>query len=271
MPLSNDDFEYIRELVRTHTGIRLNNAEANKLPLLLGPVIERAGLSSLAELMIILRSSTYGRLHIHVIESLLISETYFFRDFPSFEALQKLILPQYLKQPQRSLKIWSAACSSGQEAYSLAMLIHKYFPIFCSRGLQLIASDVSSEMLSRAVAGRYTQKEIERGLPATFLKRYFQKNNQTWLIKEEISKLVYFRQINLAGVWPPLPQMDIIFMRNVLIYFDVETRKSILEHVHELLLPDGYLFLGAAETTTHIIRDFESVQFDKAVGYRRKA
>ncbi len=271
MPLSNDDFEYIRDLVRTHTGISLKNEEASKLTLLLQPLIERAGLTSLQELMIILRSSTYSQLHVQVIESLLVCETYFFRDIYPFEALQKLILPQYLKQRERSLNVWCAACSSGQEAYSLAMLIHKNFPIFCSRGMQLIASDVSSEMLSRAVAGCYSQKEVERGLPAIFLKRYFQKNEQSWVVKEEIRRLIDFRQLNLVVNWPILPQMDVIFMRNVLIYFDVETRKAILEQVRDLLRPDGYLFLGAAETTTHIIREFEPVHFDKVVCYRPKA
>lgn len=270
MPLSNDDFEYIRNLVRSHTGISLNNTDATKLPLILGPVIERIGLSSLTELIIILQSSTYSQIHLQVIESLLICETYFFRDIYPFEALQKFILPQYLKHPKRPLNIWSAACSSGQETYSLAMLIHKNFPIFCSRGLQLIGSDVSSEMLSRAVAGSYSQKEVERGLPAIFLKRYFQKNHNTWFIKEEIRNLVNFRQINLVENWPILPQMDLIFMRNVLIYFDVEIRKAILKKVHKLLHPDGYLFLGAAETTTHIIREFDPVQFNKTICYRPK-
>ncbi|MCT7951605.1 protein-glutamate O-methyltransferase CheR [Ancylothrix sp. C2] len=270
MLLSNDDFEYIRDLVRTHTGISLNNAEATKLPLLLASLIERTGLNSITELMIILRSSAYSQIHIQVIESLLVCETYFFRDIYPFEALQNFILPLYLKQRQRPLNIWSAACSSGQEAYSLAMLIHKCFPILCSRGLQIIASDVSSEMLSRAVAGCYSQKEVERGLPAIFLKRYFQKNEQSWVVKEEINRLIDFRQLNLVENWPILPQMDVIFMRNVLIYFDLETRKAILEKVRQLLRPDGYLFLGVAETTTHIIREFEPVQFNKTVCYRRK-
>ncbi|HEY9808889.1 MAG TPA: protein-glutamate O-methyltransferase CheR [Halomicronema sp.] len=269
MPLSEDDFEYICELVNSHTGICLRYHEESRLAFQLGPVIDRAGLSSLKELIIVLRASPYEQIHLQVIESLLVSETYFFRDFPQFEALQKLILPQYLKQRQRKFNIWCAACSSGQEAYSIAMLIHKYFPIISS-SMHLIGSDISTEMLSRAIGGCFTQKEVDRGLPLTFLNRYFKKYHNQWFLSEEIRSLVYFRQINLVENWPPLPQMDIIFMRNVLIYFDVEKRKAILEQVRQLLHPDGYLFLGAAETTTLTVPYFKPVHFEKAVCYRRK-
>lgn len=199
-----------------------------------------------------------------------LTETSFFRDFYPFEALKKVVLPQLLKKRRSSqtLNIWSAACSSGQEPYSIALLLRQYFPIFSTWKLRLIASDISEEMLSRARAACYSQLEVNRGLPPIFLKRYFHPVGEEWQLNDDIRAMVEFQQIDLTDEWLPLPSMDIIFMRNVLIYFDVPTKKAILEKVGRVLQPDGYLFLGIAETAVAFDNSFEAVKVDKAVCYR---
>lgn len=200
------------------------------------------------------------------------TETSFFRDIHPFEALQTFVLPLLLKKrsANRTLNLWCAACSSGQEPYSIALLLRQHFPIFTGPTVHFLASDISPEMLSRARVGRYTQHEVSRGLPPALLRRYFQQLDSEWQIQEDIRRTIDFRQIDLAGEWPPLPPMDIIFMRNVLIYFDIETRKAILTKVREVLSPDGYLFLGAGETAVTLDDIFKPVRFDKTVCYKSR-
>ncbi|GET40439.1 MCP methyltransferase, CheR-type [Microseira wollei NIES-4236] len=198
------------------------------------------------------------------------NETFLFRDEHPFQALKIHILPELLKQRQieGNLNIWCAACSRGQEPYSIAMLMREHFSNLSSWNVQIIASDISTAMLEKARAGRYGQHEINRGLPATLLQKYFQPFGNEWQLKEEIRRIVEFRQINLTSTFPPLSPMDIIFMRNVLIYFDIETKRCILSRVRRVLKPDGYLFLGGGETTINLDDAFEPVQFGKAVCYK---
>ncbi len=198
------------------------------------------------------------------------TETSFFRDTHPFEALQTFVLPLLLKKRSgnRTLNLWCAACSSGQEPYSIALLLHQYFPVFTGPTVHFLASDISPEMLSRARFGRYSQHEVSRGLPPALLRRYFQQQDSEWQIQEDIRRTIDFRQIDLAGEWPPLPAMDIIFMRNVLIYFDIPTRKAILTKVGQVLSPDGYLFLGAGETAVALDDIFKPVRLDKTVCYK---
>ncbi|MBD1938769.1 protein-glutamate O-methyltransferase CheR [Microcoleus sp. FACHB-68] len=270
MSISSDDFNYICQLLRDQTAISLEADKAIRVERQLAPIAQQAGFSSIEELVALLRTQQPNELHIQVIEAMLLSETSFFRDNYPFEALKKVLLPQFLKQrlSERSLNIWSAACSTGQEPYSIAMLLHQYFPIFAGWNVRFIASDISGEILTRAREGRYTQLEIHRGLTAAQQLRYFQQQDNEWQLKQQIRQMVEFRQINLAAGWPTLPLMDIIFMRNVLIYFDVATKKAILAKLRQVLSPDGYLFLGASETTITLDNSFEPVYFDKALCYR---
>jgi len=172
----------------------------------------------------------------------------------------------------KELNIWSAACSSGQEPYSVAMLLEEDFPGLAGWNVKLIASEFSAEMLARAREGRYSQLEVNRGLPARLLVKYFRQHGGDWRIAEELRSRLEFVSINLAGYWPPLPPMDIILLRNVLIYFGVETKKKILRKARQLLKQDGLLFLGGAETTFNLDDSFERVRFDRTICYRaRKA
>lgn len=181
------------------------------------------------------------------------SETSFFRDAQVFEALRTQIFPHLLrrKNEERCLNIWSAACSNGQEAYSLAMLLYDSFPVFVNNwNLQILASDVSEELIAKARSGTYSDLEIQRRLPKRLVRRYFQRQGNDWVVSNEIRLMVQFRRIDLRQPLPPLPSMDLILLRNLLIYFDLDHQNQILERVSGVLKPDGYLLLGVGETLT---------------------
>jgi len=234
----------------------------------------REGFDSLSSMVASLLMKKPDGLHRHVVEAMTTNETSFFRDFHPFEALRKSILPQIMikRDSLKELNIWSAACSSGQEPYSIAMLLAEDLPGLAGWNIKLIASELSGQMLARAREGRYSQLEVNRGLPAKLLVKYFRQQGVDWQIAEELRRRVEFVAVNLAGYWPPLPPMDIILMRNVLIYFGVEMKKKILRKARQLLKQDGLLFLGGAETTFNLDDSFERVQFDRTICYRvRKA
>jgi chemotaxis protein methyltransferase CheR len=268
------DFDYLRHLVHKRSAIVL---EAEKLYLAetrLQLLARREGCASVCELIARLRVHPFSGLHQKVVEAMTTNETSFFRDIQPFEALRQLVIPQLLQRRmnERRLTIWCAASSTGQEAYSVAMLVCHHFPSLKGWDVRILASDFSSEVLERAQQGRYSQVEVNRGLPAEMLVRYFQRQGMDWQIQDEIRALVEFRQLNLSEPWPPLPLMDIVFLRNVLIYFDIPTKKDILGKVRRLLYPDGYLFLGGAETTLNLDDAYQRVDFERSGCYRlRKA
>lgn len=270
MGISSIDFAYLRQIVREHSGVVLDADKEYLAKLHLGMLAPSAGFDSIALLVRRLRTEPFGELHVQVIEALATYETTFFRDIYPFEALKDFILPLLIERRKgdRILNIWSAACSSGQEPYSIAMLMREHFPMLTTWNLRLIGSDFSSKILARARNGRYNQLEVKRGLRETLRNKYFELQNNEWLLKEDIRQMVEFHQLNLIESWASLPPMDIIFMRNVLIYFDPQTKKAILGKVRQLLKPDGYLFLGGGETTINLDDSFERVQFNKSVCYK---
>jgi len=204
------------------------------------------------------------------VEAMTTNETSFFRDFHPFEGLKKFVLPDLIarRAAERELTVWCAASSSGQEPYSLAMLIRENLPQLVSWRIRILATDLSSDVLARAREGRYSQLEVNRGLPASLLVKYFEKRGCDWYLRDDIRNMVDFQIVNLASAWPFLPPMDIVMLRNVLIYFGVETKKDILAKVRRVLRPDGYLFLGGSETTFSIDDSFERVQLERATCYR---
>ncbi|OAB62764.1 hypothetical protein AY599_12375 [Leptolyngbya valderiana BDU 20041] len=196
------------------------------------------------------------------------TETSFFRDFQVFEALRQSIFPELLRRHRldRQLNLWCAACSSGQEAYSLAILLRDYFPLLANEwNLTILASDVSEAMLAKARSGTYTDLEVRRRLPPKFLRRYFQKQGSQWSVSDDIRLMVQFRQIDLLKPLPSLPEMDVILLRNVLIYFDRAIQAEILDKMHRVLAPDGYLLLGATETPLRCDTVFKPVSVDRTV------
>jgi chemotaxis protein methyltransferase CheR len=270
MKIADADFEFIRKLVREQSGIIVSEDKRYLVETRLAPLAERQGFSEFAPLVAQLRSQAGGQLHRQVVEMMTTNETYFFRDVLPFDALHQVILPTLAqsREKARQLTIWSAACSTGQEPYSIAMLVREHFARLASWKVRIIASDLSNAVLDRARAGRYNQYEISRGLPADLQERYFTRVDPDWQIKDELRRMVEFVQLNLLHDWPALPTLDVVFLRNVLIYFDVESKKRILAKVRKHLQPDGYLFLGGAETTMNLDDHFERLLIDRAGCYR---
>ena len=270
MPISDSDFSYIRELIYRQAAIVLEKEKTYLVEARLSPLLRKHGFASLAEMIAQIRFQPNNGMHWDVVEAMTTNETSFFRDIHPFELLKKTVLPDLIRQraSSRQLNMWCAAASSGQEPYTIVLLLRETFPELSAWKLNFVATDISREMLNRCREGCYSQLEVNRGLPAPLLVKYFRKIGTEWQIKEELRRLIDFRQMNLAQPWPVLPPMDIIFMRNVLIYFDIETKKNILARVRKILKPDGYFFLGGAETTLNLDEAFKRVQIDKTAYYQ---
>jgi chemotaxis protein methyltransferase CheR len=270
MPLSQTEFNFIRRLVLDQSAIVLEEDKGYLIESRLLPLARRAGLASLNLLVQKLQVEPFHGLHRQAVEAMTTNETSFFRDFHPFEALKKFVLPDLIarRAAEREINFWCAASSSGQEPYSLAMLIRESFPQLLNWKVGILATDLSTDILARAREGRYSQLEVNRGLPATLLVKYFQKRGGDWCLRDDIRHMVDYQIFNLASGWPSLPRTDVVMLRNVLIYFGIETKKEILARVRMVLKPDGYLFLGGAETTFSIDERFERIQFDRATCYR---
>ena len=271
--MKRSDFEYLQELVKDRSAIVIDSGKEYLAEARLAPLARDTEFESLEELFEHLRHTAPGPLHERVVEAMINKETSFFRDIHPFECFRTQILPELIRrrQAERTLCLWCSASSSGQEPYSIAMILREHTPRLSGWNVRLIASDISEEMLERARTGFYSRSEINRGLRARALVEYFEQEGERWRLKNDIRQMVEFRRINLVGRWPHLPRFDVVFMRNVLIYFDVETKKEILRKVRGLLRPDGYLFLGGSETTLNLDDAFERVRFEKTVCYRLKS
>lgn len=255
---SQADLNYIRDLIREHSAIIVDETKSYLIITRLAPVLKRHRLDSLSDLVMRLRSTTLGGLHTEVIDAMTTNETLWFRDAHPFEALRTAVLPEIIarRANEREMVIWSAACSSGQEPYTIAMVLREHFPHLSSWRMRITATDLSGEMLGRAAAGRYSQTEMNRGMPAALLVKYFHRSGTEWQVDEGVRSMVEFRTLNLARPWPYVPPADVVFLRNVLIYFDIETKRTILERVRGVLRPGGALFLGSAETTLGVHNGF---------------
>lgn len=270
MPISRSDFDYIAHLTRSQAAIVLEPGKEYLVENRLAPIAEQEGFASLEKYIGHLRAeTTINGIHHKAIDALTTNETSFFRDFRQFETLRKHILPRIIEKRAavRKLTIWSAACSTGQEPYTLAMLIHEHFPQLADWKVTIHATDLSPTVLKTANEGHYSQFEINRGLPAPYLIKYFIKHGDRWHIKDELKKIVQFYPLNLVQSWPALPAFDLVFIRNVMIYFDVDTKKMILQRIKNCLLPHGYLLLGSAETTINLDSGYQPVTFDRSVVY----
>jgi chemotaxis protein methyltransferase CheR len=271
--ISAGDFDYIRELVRVHSALLLETGKEYLVESRLDPVSRRGGFPSCALMIERLRSVPFNDLHRQVVEAMTNNETTFFRDARMFAMLKQAILPEIVSRraAQRTINIWSAACSSGQEPHSVAILLREFRPSLEGWKTTIVASDMSLEMLARARSGIYSQFEVNRGLPAGLLVKYFEQDRATWEISPDIRRMVEYREINLIQPWPPLIPMDVILLRNVLIYLDVDTKRSILSRVARALAPGGYLILGAAETTNHLHEAFEPVSLAGGLYFRLRS
>lgn len=271
MAVSIADFDYVCRLAHREAAIVIEPGKEYLVDTRLSPLARQEGFGSLAALIQHLRAAVnINGLHHKAIDALTTNETLFFRDFHPFEALRQAILPAILarRAGARRLAIWSAACSTGQEPYSLAMLLLEHFPQLSDWTVSILATDLSPKVLKLAQEGKYSQFEVNRGLPAHYLVKYFTKLGDAWCVKDEVKKRVEFRPMNLVQPWPVMPPLDLVFLRNVMIYFDVETKKTILRKIRNCLLPHGHLFLGTAETTINLDPGYQPVASGKAVSYR---
>lgn len=272
MALNPLDFDFLRRLVRDRSGIVLGEDKAYLLESRLSPVVREEGLGSIEQLCQRLRSNAPAQLLRDVIEAMTTNETLWFRDVHPFEVLGRRILPELMRAraEKKQLSIWCAASSTGQEPYSVAMTIREQVPQLTGWNLRYVATDLSTEVLARARAGIYSQLEVNRGLPPDKLQRWFRRvDGNGWQISEDIRRMVEFRELNLLESWPfGGERFDIVMMRNVLIYFDLETKRTILGKVRRLLAPDGWFFLGGAETTMNIDDGYERVADERGGCYR---
>ena len=271
MAISKADFDYVVQLAHSQAAIVLEPGKEYLVENRLTSLAEQEGYGTLEQFIGKLRSETaINGLHHKSIDALTTNETSFFRDYHPFESLRRHILPRLIEQRSgvRQLTIWCAACSTGQEPYSLAMLIQEHFPQLRDWKISIVATDLSATVLRIAGAGHYSQFEVNRGLPAAYLVKYFTKQGDRWHIKPEIKKCIEFRAMNLIQPWPMMPPLDLVFIRNVMIYFSVETKKMILKRIRTCLLPHGYVFLGTAETTINLDPEYQPVTFDKTAVYQ---
>lgn len=270
MTIAVDHFEYLREVVKKDSAILIEPGKEYLVEARLSPIMKSLGLNSIDEVVEHMQGRRDTALRSMVVEAMTTNETSFFRDSHPFAALVEHIIPSLMeaRAATRSLNIWCAASSTGQEPYSIAMLLLEEFPELMNWEVRIVATDLAEHVLARAREGCYSQLEVNRGLPAPLLVKFFTKQGIRWQLNDDIRSRVEFRKLNLIGDWPAMSLMDVVFIRNVLIYFDVDTKKKILAQVKDQLKPDGYLFMGAAETTLGLNQDFTRGTFDKATCYR---
>lgn len=274
MSISITNLAYIRKLVQQEAGIIIEDGKEYLVENRLLPLAQNSGFNSIDDFITHLQSQPINGAHHKLINALTINETSFFRDIHPFDSLRDSILPELIKKREvgKTIRIWCAACSSGQEPYSIAILLKEHFPAILNQwSITILGTDINDEILDKAKQGIYTQLEVNRGLPVKLLIKYFTKlPDQRWQIKDEIKRLVTFRQQNLVSPLSSMNTFDIIFMRNVLIYFNTEIKQKILKQVRSVLADDGCLILGASESTCFYDDSFEPRQAGKTTVYVKK-
>jgi chemotaxis protein methyltransferase CheR len=272
VPLTSTTFDYVRQLVHRDAAIVLDPGKEYLVEARLLPLAREAGITSVADYVESVRRSNDRRAQQRIVDALTTNETSWLRDGEPFEALVSDVVPQVMavSRSDRTLRIWSAACSSGQEPYGIAMVLGDQLQSAGWR-LDILATDISEEMVERVQAGLYSQLEVNRGLPAPMLVRHFSRVGTSWRVNEDIRKVVTFRRMNLATPFGKLPTFDVVFLRNVLIYFDAATKRSILQRVRATMRPEGFLFLGGAETTLGIDDGWERVRVGRSYAHRPRA
>jgi len=250
-PTASADYGYLRELVFGLSQNVLDSSRDYLFETRLSRLLRNQGMTRIGDLVTRLRAQKNPTLERAVAEAMTINETSFFRDVRPFDLLRTELLPKLIENRRhtRSLRIWSAACSTGQEACSMAMLLLEHFPLLGGWNIRIEGTDISNEVVDRAKAGLYHRIEINRGLPARFIVKYFDHAGEDWIAKPEIRKPCNFRQANLSHPLPfqPSERFDVIFLRNVMLYFSMDTRRALLANVHRLLASDGVIFLGSSE------------------------
>lgn len=266
---NNSTFEYICDYVKQRAAIILDAKKSYLIETRLMPLLARHQLPNLEALVDDLRNrKTYG-LETEVIEAMTTNETFFFRDKVPFETLKDIVLPKMIeaRKPQRTLRIWCGASSTGQEPYSTAMVIAEHFPELLGWDLKFVATDINETVLAQAREGRFKNHEVNRGLDPEFRDRYFRQEGNQWVANSQLRNMIEFKYLNLIDPWRWDQPFDIVFMRNVLIYFDVPTKQRIFHRIRQFMQPDGVMFLGGAESTVNLDNRFECHREGRNVYY----
>ena len=255
------EFDYLRRLLKERSGLVLSADKQYLVESRLLPLARKAGLAGLSGLVQSLKGPKVERLAIEVVEAMTTNESFFFRDKLPFEQFRNVIMPALLaaRAAQRRIRIWCAAAATGQEPYSLAMCLKELGPAIAGWRIDILATDLSTEVLEKARAGIYSQFEVQRGLPIALLLKYFTKVGETWQILPELRAMVQYRPLNLLQDFSRLGIFDVVFCRNVLIYFDQPTKVDVLDRLARITERDGYLVLGAAETVVGLTDSFKPV------------
>ncbi|WP_027533507.1 protein-glutamate O-methyltransferase CheR [Bradyrhizobium sp. WSM3983] len=258
--MNSPDYEYLRKLLKERSGLDLSSDKQYLIESRLLPLARKAGLSGIPELVQKLQGGS-SALITSVVEAMTTNETFFFRDKVPFDHFRDTIMPEVLKARagRRSVRIWCAAGSTGQEPYSLAMTLKEMGAALTGWRVEIIATDLSQEVLEKAKAGVYSQFEVQRGLPIQHLVKYFKPNGETWQINPELRAMIQHRQLNLLQDFSHLGTFDVIFCRNVLIYFDQDTKINIFNRLARQIELDGFLVLGAAETVVGLTDTFRPI------------
>ena len=265
--LRPDDFDFVARMLKERSGLVIGRDKAYLLESRLMPLARKRGLKSLEELVGSMRSSRDEGLMRDVTEAMTTNESFFFRDIKPFDQFRDVVLPQMMQQrsSKRTIRIWSAACSSGQEAYSLAMMLKENSAKLAGWRIEIVGTDISVEMLEKAKAGLYSQFEVQRGLPIQMLVKYFKKKDESWQIDSALRGMVQFKEYNLLHDLRTLGQFDIVFCRNVLIYFDQGTKGRVLESISKQMPDAGILYLGGAETVLGISDRFRPIPNQRGI------
>ncbi|MGP9819582.1 CheR family methyltransferase [Salinarimonas sp. NSM] len=257
--MTDADFEYLRALLKSRSGLSLAPEKRYLVESRLGPVCRKHQIPGLAQLVQVLRGGRNSAIETEVVEAMTTNETFFFRDKTPFDIFRDQLLPKFAaaRATQKRLRIWCAAASTGQEPYSLAMIVDEMKPRLGGVQVEILATDLADEVLAKAKAGVYSQFEVQRGLPIQMLLKHFKQEGEQWRISPAIKSMVQFRPLNLIRDFSALGQFDIVFCRNVLIYFDQPTKADVLRRMSNALAADGALFLGAAETVIGLTAAFQ--------------
>ncbi len=262
-----EDFDFISTLLKERSGLVLTKDKAYLLESRLMPVARKCGLKGLDDLVDAIRKTKPEAMIRDVTEAMTTNESFFFRDTKPFDLFRDHILPHLLttRATKKSFRIWCAAASTGQEPYSLAIILKENAAKLAGWRVEIVGTDLSRDVLDRAKAGMYSQFEVQRGLPIQFLVKYFDKKEDQWQIKPDLRAMIQYKEYNLLNDLKPLGSFDVVFCRNVLIYFDQATKGKILESASKLMPEDGLLFLGGAETVLGISDKFKPVPGQRGV------
>jgi chemotaxis protein methyltransferase CheR len=255
------DYDYLRKLLKERSGLTLSADKQYLVESRLLPVARRSGVDGLGGLVQKLKSPGAEPLVVEVVEAMTTNESFFFRDKIPFDLFRNVIMPALLtaRASQHQIRIWCAAASTGQEPYSLAICLKEMGSQIAGRRIEILGTDLSTEVLEKAKAGIYSQFEVQRGLPIQMLVKYFTQVGETWQIAPDIRSMVQYRPLNLLHNLAQFGTFDVVFCRNVLIYFDQETKVDVLARLAKVIPPDGYLLLGAAETVVGLTDIFKPV------------